>query len=381
MDHILGQDHAVELLRHQLSSGKGHHALIFHGPMGVGKFTAALAYAQLLLCHEDNTTGKPRASACGRCDSCRLFRVSDDSERDESEDELSVLTTAHPDLHIVRKELAMFSDDPKVRQQKQRVIPVDVLRSELVGPAGLAPKLHHGKVFIIDEAELMNASGQNTILKTLEEPPPGTTIILVTAHEDRLLPTVRSRCLRVHFSPLPDEVVQQWCEKHTDGLTSPQKQALVAFADGSLGRAEMIRRYGLLVWYETIPPALDRAAQGHFTPDLGQSIHSLVDGFASEWVKAHTNASKEAANHQAVDLMLALVASHARKRIAEISAEHAPTLPEEIQDRLGPWLAVIDATSEAQRMIASNVNMRMVCEHLAISVMNALVGVVSPTGI
>ncbi|GAB4108536.1 MAG: hypothetical protein Kow00105_15840 [Phycisphaeraceae bacterium] len=379
MDHILGQDHAVELLRHQLSSGKGHHALIFHGPMGVGKFTTALAYAQLLLCHEESSTETPRTSACGRCDSCRLFRAVDVLDHDDGEDELAALTTAHPDLHIVRKELAMFSEDPKVRQQKQRVIPVDVLRSELVGPAGLAPKLRHGKVFIIDEAELMNASGQNTILKTLEEPPPGTTIILVTSHEDRLLPTVRSRCLRVFFSPLPDEVVAQWCQQHMEGLTASQRQALVAFADGSLGRAELIRRYGLLTWYDTIPPALDRAAQGHFTPDLGQSIHSLVDGFASEWVKTHTNASKEAANHQAVDLMLALIASHARKRLVEISAEHPSNQSEVFRDRLGPWLAVIDATTDAQRMIASNVNMRMVCEHLAVSVMNALVGVVKCT--
>ena len=380
MDHVLGQPHAIDLLDRQLSTGRRHHALIFHGPVGVGKFTAALAYARILLCHQAQPDLTGRVTACGACESCRLLRAisdDDDTPSDEHDDTFG-LTTGHPDLHVVRKELARYSDDRAVRDRKLTRIPVEVLRAALIEPAYLAAKLGHGKVFIVDEAELLNPAGQNALLKTLEEPPAGTTLILVTGNEDRLLPTIRSRCMRIAFHPLPDEAVEDWCDKHAPDLPADQRRALVRFAAGSLGRAEVIARFGLLSWFDTVLPILTRAGQGRPAPELGQTLYQFIDAFAADWVKAHANASKEAANKQGADLMWSLIATHARHRIAELADGCDPDDPIAGETLLDPWLRVIDATETAQQLLASNVNLSITCDHAAAAMQNALMPAAQP---
>jgi DNA polymerase III subunit delta' len=375
MDRIFGQARAIDLLNRQLTTGRQHHACIFHGPVGVGKFTTALAYARVLLCHDRQTNLTGQVTACGGCDSCRLLRaLTSDDEADDTQG----LTTAHPDLHVIRKELARFNDDKTIRDRKLTRIPVEVLRSALLEPVYLAAKLGHGKVFIVDEAELLNPTGQNALLKTLEEPPSGTTLILVTGNEDRLLPTIRSRCMRIAFAPLPDEAVDRWCGEHAPELTDAHRVALVTFASGSLGRAQVITRFGLLQWYDTVLPAMDRAVQGKPTPGLGQDIFGFIDTFAGDWVKAHDNASKEAANKQAADLMWSLIATHARRRMAELTAHCDPDAPESSETLVSPWLNVIDATERAQMLLGSNVNLSITCDHLAVSIMQALAASAQP---
>jgi len=374
MDHVLGQAHAIDLLDRQLSTGRRHHALIFHGPVGVGKFTTALAYARILLCHDTQANLTGRVTACDACDSCRLLRAIQgevDTET-EADDDTHGLTTGHPDLHVIRKELARFSDDRTVRDRKLTRIPVEVLRGALIEPAYLAAKLGGGKVFIVDEAELLNPAGQNALLKTLEEPPGGTTIILVTGHEDRLLPTIRSRCMRIAFNSLPDDAVGGWCDRDAEGLNAEQRRALVRFAAGSLGRAQVITRFGLMSWFDSVLPALDRAAQGRMTPGLGQELFGFIDTFAGDWVKAHANASKEAANKQGADLMWSMIATHARHRLAELTEHCDPADPAAGETMLAPWLGVIDATQQAQKLLGSNVNLSIVCDHTAVAVMHAL---------
>ncbi len=378
MDRILGQARAIDLLNRQLTTGRQHHACIFHGPVGVGKFTTALAYARVLLCQDRQTNLTGQVTACGGCDSCRLLRsLTTDDEADEADDTHG-LATAHPDLHVIRKELARFNDDKTIRDRKLTRIPVEVLRSALLEPAYLAAKLGHGKVFIVDEAELLNPTGQNALLKTLEEPPAGTTLILVTGNEDRLLPTIRSRCMRIAFAPLPDEAVERWCTEHTPDLTAAHRSAWVTFASGSLGRAQIITRFGLLQWYDTVLTAMDRATQGKPTPGLGQDIFGFIDTFAGDWVKAHDNASKEAANKQGADLMWSLIANHARRHIAELTAHCDPDDPESGEVLLSPWLNVIDATEQAQKLLASNVNLSITCDHAAVSIMHALAAAAQP---
>jgi DNA polymerase III subunit delta' len=383
MDRILGQSQAIDLLTRQLSTGRRHHAYIFHGPAGVGKFTTSLAYAKILLCHDRVTDLAGRISACDACPSCKLLRnltpglspgLAPDAEESTSKeaDDTLGLTTAHPDLHVVRKELARYSDDAPTRKRKLTRIPVEVLRTALIEPANLAAKLPGGKVFIVDEAELLNPAGQNALLKTLEEPPAGTTLILVTANEDRLLPTIRSRCMRIAFAPLADDVVAGWCDQHLSDLPAAQKQELIAFAGGSLGRAQLIARFNLLEWSAVILPALDRATQGKSTPGLGQQVFAFIDTFAKDWVDAHKGASKEAANKQGADLMWSLIATHARRRIAELSDQCDAADPLTAEALLEPWLSVIDATEQTQQHLASNVNLSLACDHLAASLTRTL---------
>lgn len=417
MDRILGQTRAVEILQSALASNRLHHAYIFHGPVGVGKFTTAMAFARVLLCPhaEPDLTG--RIIACSVCDSCRLV----DSPTGE-----------HPDLHVVTKELARFNDDAQIRTRKLMTIPVAVLRDELIAKVYIASKLRHRKVFIVDEAELLDAVGQNVLLKTLEEPPEGTFLILVTSSEDRLLITVRSRCQRVAFVSLPDEVIASRVDesvRHANeeidawnasltkdrrpgrdddededdeddaggrsgkggakskaekrprvriDLTPSQQAALLEFADGSLGRLAMALRYDIVSWSQHVFPALEAMCGGRYPTDLGPQLAQMIDDAARQRVEDEANGSKEAANKQAAGLMWSMIGQYLRRRIRELSKSCDPSDPVASEMILGPWLRAIEAIGVAESELASNVNMGLVADHLVSKLYRALHAPVRP---
>lgn len=383
MRHVLGQSRAVEALLAPLRNGRLHHAFIFAGPAGVGKFTAALAFARLLLCHAPQRTLSGEPEACGSCASCRL--VGNAATRglhaatEAAED--AQLAAAHPDLHVVTKELAKYSDDRATRDRKLTQIPVEVLRGALLEPVYRAAQMPGEsaaakKVFIVDEAELLNPTGQNLLLKTLEEPPAGTVIVLVTSSEDRLLPTIRSRCQRVTFTPLGDDLVRRWVDQQeaAGSLSATDREWLVSFAGGSPGRAELALGFDLASWARAILPAIDGLASGRpaLASDLGAQFAARIDGFAAAWVDRHDNASKEAANKLGAGLMWSLVAAHARRRLADVAARHpAGGDLADAEADAEPWLRVVDALGEAERHLASNVNLSIVCDHLASRVARA----------
>jgi len=357
MEAILGQMHAVEQLQGALGGGRMHHAWIFHGPIGVGKFTTAMELSRFLLCQEPQRDLVGRLLPCAGCEGCRM-----------------AASSSHPDLHVITKELALFSDDKQIRDRKLMTIPVDVLRDALLGPVYLASQAGGNKVFIVDEAELINAAGQNAMLKTLEEPPAGTYIILITANEDRLLPTVRSRCQRVAFVPLPDEEVDRWLlDNHTE-LDDRTRRWLVSFAEGSFGQARLAVSYNLSEWADVVIPAIDRSSKGQYPIGLGADIAERIGGFAERWVADHTNASKEAANKQAAGLMWRLIGQIARSRIAAIAASCDPTDPVSTEAAMASWLAMLDGLEIAQRELGANVNMGIVTDHLVSMIHRALNG-------
>src|SRR5215208_1978559 len=180
-DDIFGHDAAIDFLRRALNADRLPHALIFAGPAGVGKGTTARALSKLFLCE------KPQAdSPCGKCDSCRVFDADN-----------------HPDFHLVYRQLIRLEKE----SSKAKALPVDVVRDFLVGPANRKPSMGRGKVFVVEEAELMNATAQNALLKTLEEPYGRALIVLLTDQPGALLPTIRSRCQTVRFGALDEQAV------------------------------------------------------------------------------------------------------------------------------------------------------------------------------
>lgn len=362
VDYILGQPRAVQQLQAALAAGRLHHAYVFHGPAGVGKFTTALALARLVLCHDVRPDLSGQHVACEACRSCRLL-----GERGAG---------AHPDLHVVTKELALFSEKADDRKRKLTNIPVAVVRKELIGPAYLAARLDHGKVFIVDEAELLDPPSQNAMLKTLEEPPVGSHLILVTAREERLLPTVRSRCQRVAFGSLPAAVVARWLHGQDLTLDGPDLEGVVELADGSLGQAQLVVQYGLLAWSKQVLPAIDAMVEGTCAVELGSNMMALVDGYAKAWVEEHKaqHASKDAANRRGAGLMWALIAGHARRRLAQAANGCAAGELLEAEAALDPWLGVIDAVRTAERELAANLNLGLVMDHLAATMYGSLAG-------
>lgn len=349
MEHILGQPVAVQTLSDALASDRVHHAWIFHGPQGVGKQTTARAFAKVLLCPDAQPDLAGRIVACGACRSCHLADSPD---------------AAHPDLHVIAKELALYSDDPEVRKRKQMTIPLDVLRSWLLGPAYLRSAMNHGKVFIVDEAELLDFNGQNTLLKVLEEPPAGTYLILVTAHDERLLPTIRSRCQRVAFGELSDEQVRQWVGQQD--VTAARADGIVRFARGSIGRAALAIEFELDGWLATVEPLVDDLAAGRPSPQAGATLSTLADDYATAWVDSRKNASKEAANKAALRALIGLMGELCRRRVANTAGDCPADAPASGEAALAPWFIGIDLLHEAEEQMASNVAPALLLDNLAV---------------
>lgn len=337
LDEVMGHEGPRRVLRAAIASGRVHHAWIFAGEAGLGKFTGALAFAAELLLppskHEDHARLRAHLRA-----------------------------GTHPDLHVVTKELASISRDTQIRKQKQTTIAKTVLEEFLLGPAARtrvysAPSAA-AKVFVVDEAELIDVNGQNTLLKTLEEPPEGTVIILVASVESRLLPTVRSRCQRVAFGPVPDAEIAKALSARRADTPPAVRQWAVAFARGSLGAALFAIDQGLHAWQTEIAPMIDAAVKaggggGRGPGALGSAITKAVDARTAAAVEKRPEASKEAANRLWSKRMIAFAAERLRAGLAARSAD---------PDAL---LRAIDLCREAEEQIERNVQYGTVFENLA----------------
>lgn len=346
---ILGQPFALDMLKRALASGRFHHAWIFAGPRGVGKFTTAVELAKVLLDPSANPEKLGSGHSTGSADI-----------------EHKIDAGTHPDLHVIRKELAAYSEEASVRTRKLMNIPLAVLREHMVGgevdgrpvdgPAYRTAALGHGKVFIIDEAELIDPFGQNTLLKTLEEPPAETYLILVTANPERLFPTILSRCQFVRFHRLDDDAMGSWAKSYLAELPGARRKWILEFAEGSPGVALRAIEYQFDQWQESLDPMLDAIADGEFPAPMGTALGEMVESFAEAWVKNNTNASKDAANKDGCSAVLSLLGRHARKQL-----ENSASSESEAQ----PWIRCIELLREAESQLHSNVNHKLVLENLA----------------
>lgn len=168
---LIGQQELKSRLGLILGSEPGH-AYVLTGPEGIGKSTFAAAFAQALLCQEPNADG-----ACGHCPACHHFE-----------------NQAHPDF---RKLLL---------DNKDKIIKVERVRQTIQADLALRPQFGKRKVYLID-ADHLNEQGQNTLLKSLEEPPDFVSFILMAAGPERLLPTILSRLTVLPLRRYPAELV------------------------------------------------------------------------------------------------------------------------------------------------------------------------------
>ncbi len=163
------------------------HALLLHGPAGVGKRDLGLALAQWSVCEAPVPEG-----ACGLCDACNWF-----------------VQGNHPDYRYLEPKEEEVDEAGKVKKKASKEIKVDQVReiSEF-----LCLSAHRGgwRSALIYPAELMNQAAANALLKTLEEPPPRVLLILVSHQPGRLLPTVRSRCRKVAVGLPATSVAMDW---------------------------------------------------------------------------------------------------------------------------------------------------------------------------
>lgn len=215
---VLGQKHAVEAITAALVSKHVAHAWLFQGPEGVGKELAALALAQALICRVKPYEG------CGTCSSCS--RIEKRNHPD--------VTWLLPEDEMVQRGLVARSDLGHAPSRDIRIEQVRKLQERLA----FRPLEAKHKVALIVTAHAMNPPAQNALLKTLEEPPRDTVLVLVSAAPDKLLPTIRSRCAKAQFGPLSSELIASKLMALKKKKLDPAQAAQVAaMAGGSLSRA------------------------------------------------------------------------------------------------------------------------------------------------
>jgi DNA polymerase III subunit delta' len=192
-DSLIGNERAKEGLRRMLRQGRVPGALLFAGEEGLGKKLFALELARALNC-----AARVGVEACGVCPACvRIGKIQYPSG-DERDDFKKVIWSEHKDVGLV---LAY-----------SREIFVDAIRN-LEYESNFRPAEGAARVFIVEEAEKLNPESSNALLKTLEEPPPTTHIILITSRPASLLPTIRSRSQVVRFAPLRAREIEEFMVK------------------------------------------------------------------------------------------------------------------------------------------------------------------------
>jgi DNA polymerase-3 subunit delta' len=217
--------HAAAWSELQALRARGHHAILLHGPAGIGKKGLALDFAGALLCESPRADGR----ACGRCAGCTLFE-----------------TRNHPDLRIVvpdslawlrpeaidDDEAADVDDeaDEAASGRVSREIRIDTVRA-LAGIVELATHRGGHRVILLTPAEALNGPSANALLKLLEEPPPRTQFILTTDRLDNVLPTIVSRCALLRVPPPPAAVAAEWLRQ--SGVAEPER-ALAAVGGAPL---------------------------------------------------------------------------------------------------------------------------------------------------
>ena len=251
---LLGQPEVSSFLRGIVGRGRYANAYLFHGPHGVGKATAALAFARAILCERvpgaapaaagPSLFDSPPASertlgddACGECRGCKMSG-----------------SLQHPDLKFlfpvsgeerslegtIEETLEELRQDPLYVFQYEKAASIRISQTrELIAELGYRPHTASRRVVVVRDCDRMREDQFSALLKSIEEPGASTLWVLTTARLARVPATIRSRCQRVRFRPLPESLVRQTL--HQAGVEEKSARMLAALASGSLARALAMR--------------------------------------------------------------------------------------------------------------------------------------------
>ena len=233
--NIIGQDKAKELLKRSVNQSKLGHAYLFRGPSGVGKKTMAYAFACLINCLSPQNLQEP----CGTCKSCLKFRSSN-----------------HPDFMKIEAEGASI----KINQIR-----------ELKHALSFPPFEAEYRVVLLTEVHTMRREAANSLLKTLEEPPNNTILILTGDEANEILPTIVSRCQIIPFHIIGYEKVAEVLIEEEDELSFELALTLASVAEGSLGRARLLLKKDLLHIRQQIVDQLL-----HISPDQPEAVEIVL---------------------------------------------------------------------------------------------------------
>ena len=315
---IVGHQRQLETLRHGLANGHLHHAYLFVGPFGIGKRTIALTLAKAIHCNERN------GDSCNECSNCARIQTSN-----------------HPDVRVV---------EPLPGKKEISIDQIREIQRELNFRSFSGGK----KIAILDPATLINWTAQNALLKTLEEPPPDSVLILVSPTAGGLLPTLRSRCFCISFGPLPRDVVAQFLISRK-AKTAQEAESLAAMSMGSLAKAIHMEQDALLKNRQAWMEKLSSLAPGNYRVAAEMAEKLAVNREEClkflDWAEGW---SRDLAVYCAGGNPQVVVNLDMLAQIRSLAAQQG-------LDRL---LEIHSQTSQAAARIHRNVNRRMVLESL-----------------
>ena len=309
----------------QLAEGRLVHASLITGEKGTGKRTLARLMASALLCSSDGT--RP----CGTCRDCLL------TEQGE-----------HPDVTVIRQGVPLAPDGKKDRT----TIPVDDIR-EMIRICGNHTLEGKARVVLLFDADRMTAQAQNSLLKTLEEPPENTYIILVTEHPEALLTTVVSRCRPVRLKAWEDGFVRKILEQ--EGIRGAHAEECVAEAHGSIGKA--------------LELASDEEYWKMRAEVIGLFFRPAGTGRSDILRVSNSWKERKAEAGTLLDILEASLERMARFRFGQGNSGETAGLAENwkrFSANAGPedFTGLISAVNDARRQLESNVNFQAVLEQL-----------------
>jgi DNA polymerase-3 subunit delta' len=261
--NIIAQNKAKKIITEQIKNNKIPHAYLFIGEDGIGKKKTALEFAKILNC-TINDYSKTDIGACNHCAACEM--INKDS---------------YPDLHMIN--FAKQEEMPDGEGEKTK-LGIDLIRymQKYVYMKSAEGKW---KIFIIEPAEKLTIDAFNSLLKTLEEPPEHTILILIAKHRETIPTTILSRTQTVFFQPLPkDEIIKYLQQQHS--LDEQTAAKIAEDAEGSFGKAEYLmlntqNEYASL-WKELtgkkMPAAdlLEKSRQGSRDRDTALAVLDII---------------------------------------------------------------------------------------------------------
>jgi DNA polymerase-3 subunit delta' len=323
---VRGHEALVEGFRRAVRRGRLAHAYLFTGPPGVGKRLFAVELAKALLCE------RPPAEleSCDACAAC-----------------VQVEAGTHPDFY------------PAARPPEALEFPIELMR-QLCGSFALKSARGRGKVVLVDDADDLNEESANCFLKTLEEPPPRSVLILIGSSPDRQLPTIVSRCQVVRFAPLPPELVDELLRAR--GVEDAALRGrLVRLSGGSPGLAEALAE-----------PALWEFRQEFLAGLLRTPVDPVA--LSRRWQEFVESAGKEsAAQRRRAQVVIRLVVDYLDDALAvSLEAEPRRSGPEDrpaleaLARRVGSdgLLALLERCLEADVQVDRRVQLVLVLEAL-----------------
>ena len=339
-DTLVGNERAKETLRRMLGQGRVPGALLFAGEEGLGKKLFALELARALNCR-----ARRGVEACGVCPACARIGHIQPPASDDRDEHKKVIWSEHRDVGLVFP--------------YNRNILVDAIR-DLERESNFRPAEGAARVFIVERAESLNESASNALLKTLEEAPPTSHMVLITSRPAVLLPTIRSRCQTVRFAPLAAGELEGYLVK--SGKRAGEEASLAAqLSGGRPGVALGInldtyraRRDAMLVVVEALASGGDRVRLLRAAEELGDAknkdeyeprLDALEILVRDLWLLSLGAAEGGLVNH---DL---------RERLARLAGGVPPA-------RAAGWLSRIE---ELRGRLAVNINRRAATDALFLS--------------